>query len=65
MSELSGRHLPALESERAPGQGRPISQKSEQQKQRYHVAPDSQAALFLLAPMIFLIAILAFAGGTR
>ena len=65
MSELSGRHSPALERERAPGQGRPISQKLEQQKRRYQVPPDFQAALFLLAPMIFLIAILAFAGGPR
>ena len=65
MSELSGRHLPAPKSERAPGQGRPISRKLEQQKQRYKVPLDSQAALCLLAPMIFLIAILAFAGGSR
>jgi hypothetical protein len=50
----------------AVGIGTPkIAEDSKKQKQKYHVAPDSQAALFLLAPMIFLIAILAFAGGLR
>ena len=53
------------ESERAPLAGRPNIAKSEHQKQSYYVAPDSQAALYLLAPMIFLIAILALAGGPR
>jgi hypothetical protein len=56
---------PDPEMLRAPLAGRPQIAKSEHQKQRYHVAPDSQAALFLLARMIFLIAILAFAGGPR
>jgi len=44
--------------------GTPEIAKSEHQK-KYQVPLDFQAALFLLAPMIFLIAILAFAGGQR
>ena len=55
---------PNPEMRRAPLAGPEIA-KSEHQEQRYRVAADSQAALFLLAPMIFLIAILAFAGGLR
>jgi hypothetical protein len=65
MSEQSGRHLLAPESERAPGQGRPNSQKSGKQKSRYLIEPDLQTGLYLLAPMIVFIAILAFAGGQR
>jgi hypothetical protein len=39
-----------------------IAEDRKKQKQRYQVPPDFQAALFLLAPMIVLIAILAFGG---
>jgi hypothetical protein len=42
-----------------------IAEDRKKQKQSYQFAPDSQAALGLLAPMIFLIAILALAGGPR
>jgi hypothetical protein len=37
----------------------------ERQKQRYLIEPDFQAALFVLAPKICLVALLAFVGGAH
>jgi len=65
MSEIPGRHLSAPESERAPLAGRPKIATLGKHKQKYQFPLDFQAALFLLAPMIFLVAILAVAGARQ
>ena len=65
MSELSGRHSPAPESEKVPDQGRPIAKKEYQQPRRYHTFDDAQALGCILAPIAVSIVLLAIAGGGR
>jgi hypothetical protein len=56
---------PDPESEKAPGQGRPISQKLEQQQQGYLASVETQACFFALLPVVVMVVLLALAGAHR
>jgi hypothetical protein len=65
MSEIPGRHLLAPNSEKAPGQGRPVSQKFKQHRPRYHIPTDVQAFLIALSPLWFAILLAFYMAGSR
>jgi hypothetical protein len=53
---------PDPHSEKAPGQGRPISQKLEQQERGYLASFETQACFFVLLPIVVMVVLLALAG---
>jgi hypothetical protein len=66
MSELTGRDSPAPSSERAPLAGRPEFAIGEvQRQQKYSASPETQAAFWVLLPIIVLVALLAVLGAQR